>query len=117
MTIDANKLAASLLDVTAALAVFVTRGYALWALSTIALPALPFAGHTYSLALEHVYAALGLLAVWRGLVLPAAGSWASSVKAAGLYAVVAFGVAWARGEGGPAELHDALSQTFETTEP
>jgi hypothetical protein len=98
MTIDPNKLAAQGLDVAAALLVFVTQGYALWVLGTIALPALPVMGHTYSLDLEHVYAALGMLAVWRGLALPGAGSWMGSLKSAGLYAVVGFATAWLQGE-------------------
>ncbi len=97
-TLDANALGAMALDLGAALLAFATRGYALWVLSTIALPALPFMGHTYHLGLEHVLAALGMVAVWRGLSLPGAGSWTSSAKAAALYFAVGFGVAWLQGE-------------------
>lgn len=99
MTLDVNKIAAQSGDVGAALAAFFARAYCLTILWTAyAAPALPLWDHVYRLDLFEVVGLLGAVAVWRGISIPAAGTWGASLKSAAVYGAVGLAAAWFKGE-------------------
>lgn len=80
-------------DAAAALGLFAARVYATWVLWSLYVAAhLPFGLHAVELPV--VAAALALVATWRGLSWPPAGSALGAVKTAVLYAVLGLAAAW-----------------------